>query len=115
MGFVGGLSGGAVGAGAGEGLRVQPSENIILGIANGRLFSGPEFTEPRAFAVETPDFQRVSFYAEHVGGLLIGEEFHFATHPVASFPAPEVRRAAMGASRKPVQLQKQRGASRMAR
>lgn len=65
--------------------------------------------------MEAPDFQGVPFDAEHVGGLLIGEELHVATYLVASFPAPEVRRAAMGASRKPVRLPRQQRASRTAR
>lgn len=72
MGFGVGSSGEAVAAGTGERLLVQPRENIVLDVANRGLFSCPELTEARPLAVETPDFQRVPFDAEHVGGLLIG-------------------------------------------
>lgn len=70
--FCVGSGGGAVGAGAGERLLVQPRENVILDVTNRCLFPGTQLAEARTLAVEAPDFQRVPFYAEHVGGLLIG-------------------------------------------
>jgi len=72
MGFGVGSGRCAGGAGTGERLPVQPSDNVLFDVAYRCLFPCSELAEARTFAVKTPDFERVPFDPEHVGSLLIG-------------------------------------------
>lgn len=63
-----------VGAGAGEGARMEPSHHARTLIADGRRGVLAQLDERRAFALAAPNFEGVRLHAKDCGSLLVAEQ-----------------------------------------